>query len=115
MSVELVAYVDQVLHRCDVNVVDRPKVEDDALERWTVVNTRFRVASLSASWAGVVPGTVTGVSVVRLVCCARDLEDVRNEILGVVGSVGIDETCTKLVSICSKLARKLSDIPSENL
>lgn len=55
VAVELVADVDEVLDGCDVDVVDRGKVEDDGFEGGFVGFDRDRSA---AAWARVVPGPI---------------------------------------------------------
>ena len=55
VAVELVADVDEVLHGCDVDVVDGGEVEDDGFEGGIV---GFDGDGFAATRAGVVPGAV---------------------------------------------------------
>lgn len=61
VAVELVADVDEVLHRGDVDVVDGGEVEDDGFEGGFV---GFDGGGFAAAWAGVVPGPVLGCGLV---------------------------------------------------
>jgi len=73
VAVELVAHVNQLLHRGDVDVVDGAEVQDDGLECWPV-GVVFR--DLAVAGARVVPRPVAGPGVVVEVGAARFREDV---------------------------------------
>lgn len=55
VAVELVADVEEVLDGCDVDVVDRRKVEDDSFESGFI---RFVWRGAATAWTWVVPGTI---------------------------------------------------------
>jgi len=53
--VKLVAHIDELLHRGDVDIVDSAKVKDDGVESWTVAMIRL---GLAATWSWIVPWSV---------------------------------------------------------
>ena len=53
--VELVAHVDQMLHRCDVDIVHRRKVENDGFQAWTIAMVGWKP---TAPWSGIIPRTI---------------------------------------------------------
>ena len=55
VAVKLVADVEKVLDRCDVDVVDGRKVEDDSFESRFM---RFVCRGAATAWTWVVPGTI---------------------------------------------------------
>lgn len=57
--VKLIADVDQMLHRCNIHVVDRREVKDNGLERWLV---RMCDQRLPAAWSWVIPGAILQTS-----------------------------------------------------
>ena len=56
VAVKLVAYVDQILHGCEIDEIDGGEVENDSLEVRSLV---VRINLLALSWAGVIPRTVS--------------------------------------------------------
>lgn len=64
VAVKLVAYVDEILHRGNVNVVDRGKIENNSFERGTSIIDLLLVLG-EARWARVVPGAVLFVQLAR--------------------------------------------------
>ncbi len=86
VAVELVADVDEVLDRGDVDVVDGGEVEDNCFEGGEVAAVGFFV---TAAGARVVPGAVAETWVAVWVCAARLSEDGGDHVVEVMVGVGI--------------------------
>lgn len=56
VPVELIAYVDEILYRSQIHVVNRGEVDNDGLQRWSVV---VYIDLLARPWARVIPWSVS--------------------------------------------------------
>lgn len=86
--VELVANVDQVLDRCEIDVVDGGEVKDDGLECWAVI---VLCCVFATAWARVVPRSVAESCKGCWICAARLPENSFGQVVKVVVRVGVIE------------------------
>lgn len=89
MSVELCANVDESLDGRDVDMVYAAEIEDNRLESRTVIC--LDDARIDMTRSGKIPGTIAESRVCLDVRSLGDFEDVRNEGVGVVVDVGVQD------------------------
>lgn len=88
IDIKLVANIDQVLHRCGVNIVDSREVKNDRFKERKVRSILFRLP-FARTW--VVPGAVTGFAVGEGVGATGLFEEGINQVVGVMVGVRVVE------------------------
>jgi hypothetical protein len=91
--VKLVSDIDQSLDRCNIDVIDAGKVEDNRLENRSVIV----LDSLDVAGLAVVPGTVTKLTQESGVGSSALRKDGLGKVVEVVRSVGIVEALSESV------------------